>query len=108
MGAKVNHLNINEGITEIGAESFVFLNVSGNITLPNSLEKIEYRAFGIGQGDESLSVTIPDKVNYIGEQAFWLWPRTTTINFTRTEADVKSQITFGDSWNHNAQITYED
>ena len=66
--SSLKNVTIPEGVTAIGGEAFYHCDLNA-LTLPESLETIEYYAFG---GNSSLkSVNIPAKVKTIGEQAFY-------------------------------------
>ena len=104
--SNLNDIVINEGVKEIGKETFNATAINSSITLPNSLEIINSWAFANTGGNENMTITIPDNVKYIGDRAFRWWKNTSTINFTRTESEVIEQVTLGEAWNNNAIVTY--
>ena len=70
---QVDTIIINEGVTSIGNYSFPFCTRLKHISIPNSVIRIGSRAFHYAMrsdGSSIISVTIPEGVIYIGEQAF--------------------------------------
>lgn len=68
--SSINTITVGEGVTKVGANSFVLSSTGAplTVTLPNSLITIGNYAF---MGTHGLyAITIPDSVNYIGEAAF--------------------------------------
>ena len=64
----LKHLVIEEGVTSIGAESFMFQIYLQDISMPNTLISIGYRAFYASVALSS--VEIPNSVTTIGKEAF--------------------------------------
>ena len=65
---KITSIIIEDGVTSVGKDAFLFCENVKNVSLPDSLTKISESGF---QGCTSLSsVDIPDNVTYIGVSAF--------------------------------------
>ena len=64
-------LKIPEGVTKIGREAFAYCSgITGTLSLPNTLEEISYRAFFYC--DFTCNLLLPNKLKYIGGEAFVL------------------------------------
>lgn len=69
--ANISNIIIGEGITAIGKNNFYEYNAITSISLPSTLKKIGYQAFG-SSGDKNLAIDliIPEGVTSIGINAF--------------------------------------
>lgn len=63
---KISWVIIDEGVTSIGAFALDDMKVVSKIELPNTMERIEERAFGNSNGKLE-KLTIPASVTYIGD-----------------------------------------
>lgn len=83
--AQISILNIPSQIEEIGDDVFTALEIN-QLQLPNSLKRIGARAFSLMVDEEApsrtspSSLTIPNNVEYIGQEAFKGWNNLRTIN----------------------------
>ena len=83
---KISKLQIGDGVTSIGACAFRNLGLSGEITLPESVEKIGDYAFCLNSSLEK--VVMGSKVTYIGNSAFTWCQNLTEINIPDSVTEI--------------------
>ena len=87
--SSIKKVVIESGVTSIGRYAFFYCSNLTSITAPNTLTKIDYRAF-YGSGLESIS--IPDGVISIGDEAFYNCDSLETVEISATVASFGAKV----------------
>ena len=91
--SKEEIISISDGITNIGAYSFIGNKHVKKVVIPNSVTSIGKEAFSCS---EIMEITIPKSVTKIGERAFWLCGSLESIIVRNNDIEIDKQA-FADS-----------
>ena len=85
----ITQVVIESGVTSIGRYAFFYCSNLTSITIPESVTKIDYRAF-YGSGIES--ITIPYGVTTIGDEVFYNCDSLTSVEISSTVASIGNKV----------------
>lgn len=88
--SKIKSIVVEEGVTALGQYLFSGCSNVKEISLPQSLARIEMRCFQYCRNLQG-TITIPEQVSYIGQRAFWYCEKIEEIVFSPKQTTIEIQ-----------------